>query len=153
MQNSGINFAICPNENLHLQGRGISPTPRGIAPVKELIDAGLNVAFCQDSIKDPWYPMGAGDPLRILDSALHVAHLLAEPYLSHSLDFVTTNPAKNMEIDNSITVGNDANLLVLNAKSALEAVRTKADVILSIHNGQTVFELEPPTVDWKIKTH
>lgn len=153
MQNAGLNFAICPNENLHLQGRGISPTPRGIAPIKALIDAGLNVAFCQDSIKDPWYPMGAGDPLRILDSALHVGHLLAEPYLSNSLDFVTTNPARNLEIDNSIKVGNDANLLVLNAESAQEAVRTKTDVLLSVHNGRTVFELEPPTVDWKITTH
>lgn len=47
-------LAIAPNENLQLQGRDMDdPTPRGAAPVKKLVDAGLSVAFCQDSISDP----------------------------------------------------------------------------------------------------
>lgn len=49
-----IALAIAPNENLQLQGRDmVNPTPRGAAPLKKLVDAGLSVAFCQDSISDP----------------------------------------------------------------------------------------------------
>jgi cytosine/creatinine deaminase len=46
---AGLNFAICPNENLQLQGWGMVPMPRGVAPIKRLVESGLNVAFGQDS--------------------------------------------------------------------------------------------------------
>lgn len=56
-----LGFAVNPNENLHLQGRGFgAPTPRGVAPVRTLTEWGLPVAFGQDSMADPWYPLGAG---------------------------------------------------------------------------------------------
>lgn len=150
--NAGVNFAVCPNENLHLQGRGgMVPIPRGVAPVKQLKDTGLNVAFCQDSMQDPWYPMGSGNLLRIVDSGLHVGHMLAEPYLSESLDFVTVNPARNLQItDYGVSEGNRANLVVLDATSDHEAVRTDAPVLLSVHKGKTVFRMDPPTRQWEI---
>jgi len=94
---SGVGFAVCPNENLHLQGRDFGPpAPRGVAPVRTLTEWGIPVAFCQDSMVDPWYPVGDGDPLRILDSGLHVTHMLTAEYLSRCLDFITTNPARNL---------------------------------------------------------
>ena len=66
-----------PTENLHLQGRFDSyPKRRGITRVPELLDAGLKVAFGQDSIRDPWYPMGNGNLLRTLDVGLHACHML-----------------------------------------------------------------------------
>ena len=71
---AGLNFAICPNENLQLQGWGMVPMPRGVAPIKRLVESGLNVAFGQDSIADPFYPLGEGNMLRILDVGLHVGH-------------------------------------------------------------------------------
>jgi cytosine/creatinine deaminase len=59
-----INFAICPTENLQLQGWGMVPMPRGVAPIKRLTESGLNIALGQDSIADPFYPLGGQ----------HVAH-------------------------------------------------------------------------------
>ena len=73
-----LNFAICPNENLQLQGWGMVPMPRGVAPIKRLVESGLNVAFGQDSIADPFYPLGEGNMLRILDVGLHVGHMLSD---------------------------------------------------------------------------
>jgi len=51
-----LNFAICPNENLQLQGWGMVPMPRGVAPIKRLVESGLNVAFGQDSSPIPFTP-------------------------------------------------------------------------------------------------
>ena len=48
-----LHFAVCPTENLQLQGWGMIPTPRGVAPIRRLTESGLNVAFGQDSIADP----------------------------------------------------------------------------------------------------
>lgn len=148
---AGIGFAICPNENLQLQGRGQSaPIPRGVAPVKTLTEWGFSVAFCQDSIEDPWYPMGSGNPLRNLDAGLHVGHMLTSEYIHRCLDFITVNPARNMGLESRYGVkqGYPATLLVLDARSEKEVLKVHAPVLLSMHNGRTVFTREPAVTTW-----
>lgn len=145
-----MGFAVAPNENLHLQGRGFgTPTPRGVAPVQALTDAGLPVAFCQDSMGDPWYPLGAADPLRLLESGLHVGHMLMPAYLDRALDFISTNPARNLDLPGwDVAEGNPAHLIILDAVSELEAVRFHADVLCSVHAGREVFRRRPALTDW-----
>ena len=56
---SKMNFISPATENAYLQGRQDTyPKRRGLTRVKEFIEYGINVAFAQDSINDPWYPMG-----------------------------------------------------------------------------------------------
>lgn len=140
-----MNFAINPTENLHLQGRtSAGPAPRGIAPVRTLLDRGLNVAFGQDSIADPWYPIGEGDLLRVLETGLQACHLLQPQYLDSCLELITTNGAANMcREDYGIAVGNPADCLVLDATSDRDAVQHRADVLVSLHHGEVVFRQEP----------
>lgn len=67
LKRAGLNFVSCPTESIHLQGRfDTFPKRRGVTRVAELDRAGLNVCFGQDSIKDPWYPLGNGNILRVL---------------------------------------------------------------------------------------
>ena len=150
---SKVRFAVCPNENLHLQGLGFSgPVPRGVAPVKTLTEYGIPVSFCQDSMSDPFYLMGDGDLLRILDSGLHVSHMLTPQHLPTALDFITSNPAGNLRMaDHDIAEGRTANLLVLDATDDREAVQTKAAVLLSIHRGTEVLRREPTAPTWAIE--
>ena len=54
---AGLHFVTNPLDNSVLQGRFDSyPIRRGFTRVKELLRAGVNVAFGHDSIMDPWYP-------------------------------------------------------------------------------------------------
>jgi cytosine/creatinine deaminase len=144
---AGLNFAICPTENLQLQGWGMVPTPRGVAPIKRLTESGLNVAFGQDSITDPFYLLGEGNLLRILDVGLHVGHMLTEDRLARALDFITSNGAKNLGISGryGIEEGKPANCIVLDCSTDKEAVRYQADVLCSVHQGRTVFTRKPAT--------
>ncbi|MDR8470110.1 amidohydrolase family protein, partial [Acinetobacter baumannii] len=88
-------FISCPTESIHLQGRFDSwPKRRGVTRVAELDRAGINVCFAQDSIQDPWYPLGNGNILRILDAGLHICHMLGYDDLQRCLDFVTDNSAR-----------------------------------------------------------
>lgn len=156
MAAAGVNFAVCPNENLHLQGRGAHvPVPRGVAPVRTLVDHGLNVAFCQDSTQDPWYPMGAGNLLRILDSGQHVFHMLSEPCLSRALDHITVNPAKHLGIaeDYGIAEGQRADLIVLDSAGDQEAVCQSAPVLLSVHAGKEMLRMDPPAPRWSLQRY
>lgn len=150
---AGIGFAVCPNENLQLQGRGLSaPIPRGVAPVRTLADAGLRVAFGQDSIEDPWYPMGVGNPLRNLDAGLHVCHMLSGDYLASCLDFVTTNPAHNLQLYPAygLEKGKPANFIVLDCQTEKEAVQRQASVLLFVLEGRELFRVQPAVINWCI---
>ncbi|MGV0836388.1 amidohydrolase family protein [Mycolicibacterium thermoresistibile] len=140
-----LNFAVCPNENLQLQGRGMMPVPRGVAPIKRLTESGLNVAFGQDSIGDPFYPLGEGNMLRILDIGLHVGHMLSGSHLADALRFITDNGARNLGLADryGIEVGKPAHCIVLDCHSDLEAVRHQPDVLCNVHNGATVFTRQP----------
>lgn len=148
-----LGFVVNPNESLHLQGRGFgAPTPRGIAPARTLTEWGLPVAFGQDSMNDPWYPMGAGDPLRILDSGLHLAHMLTPEYLERCLDFVTTNPARNLGLGDDVRLaeGAEASFIVLDAEDDAAAVRQKSEVLFSMHRGREVFRRRPAQTQWTV---
>lgn len=150
---AGVGFAIAPTENLQLQGRGFGPpTPRGVAPVATLVQWGLPVGFGQDSMVDPFYPVGDGDPLRNLEVGLHVAHMLVAQYLDRCLDFITVDPATNLGLTDryGIEEGRPAGLLVLDATSDVEALRTRADVLLSIHDGREVFRRDPARIEWAV---
>jgi cytosine/creatinine deaminase len=140
-----LKFAVCPTENLQLQGWGMVPMPRGVAPIKELTDVGLNVALGQDSIADPFYALGEGNLLRILDAGLHVGHLLTAEHLGRALDFITINGARNLGIADryGIQEGKPAHCIVLDCASDADAVRHQADVLCSVHGGRTVFTRRP----------
>lgn len=149
---SGINFVSCPTENIHLQGRFDSfPKRRGITRVKELRDAGINVALAQDSIQDPWYSLGNGKLLRQVDFALHACHMMGYDDFSHALDFITDNGAKVMHIQDhyGIEVGKPANFIVLNGGDDVEVVREQAEVLYSVRKGEIMVERQPAVVKTK----
>ncbi|KAF2725129.1 creatinine deaminase [Polychaeton citri CBS 116435] len=153
LQASGVGFAIAPRENLQLQGRDFGfPVPRGIAPVRDIVDWRMRVAFCQDSVCDPWYPIGDGNPLRNLDTGMHVSHMLTSQYMDDCLKFLTYDPATNMGIREryGLEEGKSANLIVIDAHSDREALRKQLLVLLSVHKGKEVFRQDQPTMKWRL---
>lgn len=143
---AGINFISCPTENCYLQGRYDSyPRRRGITRIDQLIEAGCNVSFAQDSISDPWYPLGNGNLIHQVDFGLHLGHMMSLEQIRNGLDFITINGAKTLSIEDGYKLqkGNKACFIVLDAKDDIEAIRERAQVILSVRNGETLMEKEP----------
>ena len=152
LKESDIRFNSCPTESMHLQGRIDSfPKRRGITRIKELSDAGLNIALGQDSIADPWYPIGVGNLLRILEMGLHAGHMMGYEDLQHCLDLISHNGAKNLCIEDKygISVGKPANFILLDAENDYEVIRFQSPVLLSVHNGKTIAEKTPAVVSVK----
>ncbi|MDO9625506.1 MAG: cytosine deaminase [Pseudomonas sp.] len=149
LKQSQINFVSCPTESIHLQGRFDSyPKRRGLTRVAELDRAGINVCFGQDSIVDPWYPLGNGNILRILEAGLHICHMLGFEDLQRSLDLVTDNSAKTLNLGEGygIEVGRPANLLILSAASDYEMLRSQGHALVSIRAGQVLMRRTPAQV-------
>jgi cytosine deaminase len=149
-QKSRMNFIANPTENAYLQGRQDSyPKRRGLTRVKELWENGINICFGQDSINDPWYPVGNGNLMNILDNGIHLAHTMSYEELDRVLDLITYNGAKTLNVEDQygIEEGKPANFLVLDADSPFEAVRQRADVLASIRNGEYLFKRPEPSYE------
>ena len=142
---SQINFISCPTENAHLQGRGDTyPKRRGLTRVKELLANGNNVAFAQDSIADYWYPLGNGNMMNILDNGIHLAHYTHIDEINKAFDLITFHGANIMRVNDEygIEQGKFANFIVLDAKDAYEAIRERAEVLMSVRQGDYIFKRE-----------
>ncbi|MDI7688144.1 cytosine deaminase [Cronobacter malonaticus] len=151
LKRAGLSFVSCPTESIHLQGRFDTwPKRRGVTRVAELDRAGLNVCFGQDSIKDPWYPLGNGNILRVLDAGLHICQMMGYEDLKRSLDFVTDNSARAMNLGDNygLCEGRPANLVVLDAPDDYEVVRRQAKARYSVRHGKVILRREPETLHY-----
>ena len=76
MAEARVHAVANPLINITLQGRyDTYPKRRGMTRVKELMQAGVNVAFGHDCVMDPWYPLGSHDMLDVAHMGLHVAQM------------------------------------------------------------------------------
>ena len=147
---SGINFISCPTESIHLQGRfDTYPKRRGLTRVAEIDRAGMNVCFAQDSIVDPWYPLGNGNIMRILEAGLHICHMLGYDDLQRGLDLITDNSARTLNLGEryGLEAGRPANLLILSAPSDYEMLRSQGHALVSIRHGKVLMQRTPAKIE------
>lgn len=150
LKRSKINFISCPTESIHLQGRfDTYPKRRGVTRVAEIDRAGMNISFAQDSIRDPWYPVGNGNIIRILDAGLHICHMLGYEDLQRCLDFVSDNSAKTLCLGDQygIEVGRPASFIIMPAKNDYDVVANQAKAVLSVKNGKVIMNRETDKVE------
>ncbi len=138
---SRINFVANPLVNTHLQGRADTyPKRRGVTRVKELTEAGINVSFGHDDIRDPWYPMGNGSLRDVVFMGLHVCQMMGYEDIMNSYKFITSNAAKTLHITDhyGIEPGKPACFVVLDARNYYEALSRDSKVTGSYKNGKKI---------------
>ena len=147
MVEAQVQVVANPLINITLQGRHDTyPKRRGMTRVPELMAAGVNVAFGHDCVMDPWYPLGSADMLEVAHMGLHVAQMTSPAQIAACFDAVTVNGAKVMGLDrHGITVGSEADLVLLQARSVVEAVRLRATRLRVWRRGKLVASSAPAT--------
>src|SRR6059058_3231714 len=120
-----ISIAANAVTNLVLQGRGDRGLiRRGTTRIGELREAGVNVLFGQDCVKDGFYPFGRGSMLEVALISAHAAHLTNKSDLDFALRAVTEAPAQAMRLlDYGLRAGARADMQLLPAPSWPEALR------------------------------
>jgi len=146
MADAGMHVMANPPANLHLQARfDTYPKRRGLARVPELRKAGCTLGFAQDSVLDPWYPLGQCDLLDIAWIAAHACHMTDRAGLRDCFDAVTADPAKIMELEGyGLAPGCNADMVVLDADEPIEAIRTRATRTHVIRRGKVICETAAP---------
>ncbi|AHM04663.1 Cytosine deaminase [Roseibacterium elongatum DSM 19469] len=142
---SGMNVVPNPLINITLQGRSDTyPRRRGLTRVAELRAAGVNVAFGQDCTMDPWYPLGSADMLEVAHMGIHAAPMTSREAMGWAFDSVTLGGAAAMGLpDPTLRVGGPANMVVLQARDKIEAVRLKATRLAVIKHGRILARTAP----------
>ncbi|MEC9453473.1 MAG: amidohydrolase family protein [Pseudomonadota bacterium] len=145
-----IHMITNPATNLMLQGRlDAQPKRRGITRVKELLAEGINVSFGQDCVKDTFYPFGRVDPLEVGLIAAHAAHMSMPQEIEQIFDMQTNAAASVLRLgDYGFAPGCAADLVILDATNAAEALTKQATRNVVIKSGRVIVENETRRV-WR----
>jgi len=146
-------YAIAnPLINITLQGRHDTyPKRRGMTRVPEMLAHGIPVAFGQDCCMDPWYSLGSGDMLDVAHMALHVAQMTGPAAMRQCFEAVTTAPARILGLDGyGLEVGCHADLVLLQARDPIEALRLRATRLKVWRRGRLVAETPPAAASLRL---
>jgi cytosine deaminase len=95
---------------------------------------------------DPWYPLGSHDMLEVAKMALHVGLLTGVEEMKSCFDSVTTSAAQVLNLENyGIATGKQADLIILQAADAIEALRLQAERLYVIRRGKVLAQAAPRT--------
>ena len=144
---SGVHVIPNPLINIMLQGRHDTfPKRRGLTRVSELRNAGVMIGFGSDCMMDPWYSLGKADMLEVAAMGLHVGQLSSRADMEWCFDAVTVNSAKIMGFESyELQKNGRANMVLLQARNKIEALRLKANRLLVIRDGKLIAQNDPVT--------
>ncbi len=95
----------------------------------------------QDDVQNMFYPFGKMDPLEVALITAHAAHLGAPDEIQAAFDMPRYHAARLWRKEGyGIRVGAEANLIVLDATSAVEALRRQPTRRYVIRNGRLLAE-------------
>jgi cytosine deaminase len=147
IREAGVAAIANPLINITIQGRHDTyPKRRGMTRVPELIAAGIDVAFGHDCVMDPWYGLGSGDMLEVAHMGLHVAQMTGQDSMRACFNAVTNAPAKILGLEGyGVAVGCKADLVLLQARDPVEAIRLRATRLAVIRAGRVIARTPPAT--------
>ncbi|PSR25215.1 MAG: cytosine deaminase [Sulfobacillus thermosulfidooxidans] len=151
LKEAGVAIIANPLDNIVLQGRFDQyPKRRGMTRVKELLRSGICVGAGHDSIVDPWYPWGTGNPLFVASMLAHIAQMTGADELDAVLSTVTTNAAQIMTISSypptlSVHEGQPANFVIYPVADKVDLIRLMPLPRWVVAAGQILAHTEPQT--------
>jgi cytosine/creatinine deaminase len=153
LSRSGISMVSNPLVSLHLQGRFDDyPKRRGLTRVKELLAAGVNVAFGHDDLMDPWYPLGTANPAQVALVGAHAAQMMSPAEVSECFAMVTSRAAAVLGLGDryGIEPGRPASFMLLPATDPFDVLRRQVRPSHVIANGALVAQTPPSvaTLTW-----
>lgn len=152
LERGNVNIVTNPSSNALLQNRLDGyPRKRGHTRVDELLQRRVNVSIGNDNIMDPFGPLGKGNMLQAAHLLAHTAHLSGDDQISQLFHMITINGARTLnDKDYGIEIGNQADLIILDAKDEQEAIRLTSECLYVIRKGKIVSETQPAIRNLKL---
>ncbi|UUT34294.1 amidohydrolase family protein [Microbacterium elymi] len=119
-----------------MQGRSDSiGRPRGLAPLRELLDAGVLVAAGGDNVRDPFNPLGRFDPFDVAGLTIAAGHLGAD----EAYDTVSSSARALLGLPVAgAFVGAQADFVLVPSSGVIEAISDAPHPRIVVHRGKVV---------------
>jgi cytosine deaminase len=140
IKRAGLHMVTNPLDNAVLQGRFDNyPIRRGFTRVKEMLAAGINVCIGHDSVMDPWYPLGYGDPLQAASVMAHYGHMSGFEEIRTLFDMISINGANALGLAGyGLEPGCRADAVIFDAPTEMDALRLIAPRRVVVRAGKVV---------------
>ncbi|MUM64901.1 amidohydrolase family protein [Acidianus infernus] len=140
MKNADVNVIVAPITELEESGSFENyPKKRGLPRVNELLEHGINVAIGHNDIQNHFNPLGIGDMLHAIFTLAISDYMFFPTQIEKLFYMATYNGAKALQLEKYGMAENmPANLVILDAKSPIDAVRKSSPARLVISNGKLV---------------
>jgi len=140
LREAQVHVISLPATELHVKGRtDTQKTWRGVTRLGELRDAGVNIAISTNNIVNPFTPYGHPDLLRQALLTAMAAHLGNLDQLAWLPELFTTNAARLLGLtDYGLAEGCRADLVVLDARDAAQAITEQVEKLYVIKAGRVV---------------
>ncbi|WP_371923778.1 amidohydrolase [Rummeliibacillus sp. G93] len=114
------------------------PIDRKFPPMGLLRERGVSVAVGCDNIFDVWSPFGNGDILERVGRLAEISHWVDERSLSQALYYITGGKTPLNQEGKQVwpKVGDEANLVLVEASCSAEAVARRSKRVATIFNGE-----------------
>jgi cytosine deaminase len=149
---AGIGVIVLPATDLYLMGRR-TPTnpPRGLAPVRALLAAGVPVALATNNVRNPFTTVGTADLAHMAFLGAVAAHMGTPAAMRDLVDALTVHPARILRLpDYGLAPGCRADLVVWNCERVEDIVAALPDRAFVLKNGRLTVEQERRvTMRWR----
>lgn len=125
LKEADVSIVTLPATDVYLGGRKDDCRPRrGLTPVRALHEAGVNVAYSSNNIRNAFTPFGKADPLQIGNLLAHLVQFGTPEHQAEILKMGTTNAARVVGVseDYGIAIGKQADIVILDTLTVADAL-------------------------------
>lgn len=143
LADAGVSVVTLPHTDLHLGGRGdAAPIRRGLAPVRELLAAGVLLACSSNNVRNAFTPYGNADLLETALFLAQTAQLASRAELEAALAAVTSSAARLVGIGEGygLASGDRADFSILDADDPVAGMLDRAPRRWVVKGGRVVAE-------------
>jgi cytosine deaminase len=147
IKTAGISVIANPCTMISSGGTEKAPKARGITRVKDMVNAGVNVAFGSDNIIDPYNPFGDFNPLSNGFLLAYGAQMNSTVDFETLLRMPTYNSARILRLDGyGLGPGSKADLNIFSQQTPRELLRLHQKPRYVIKKGRVLVENKMETV-------
>jgi cytosine deaminase len=138
MADAGVALTVLPSTDLYLMGRHMQHSVmRGVTASHKLLHHGVNCSLSTNNVLNPFTPFGDCSLVRMANLYANICQVGAKGDIRECFHMISSRSAKLMNLkDYGLTPGCSADLVVLDAASAEEAVAELASVLYVFKRGR-----------------
>lgn len=140
LKQADITLIVLPATDIYINGSDYEALiPRGTVNANQFAQLGINTTISSNNILNAFTPFGDASLIRMANMYANIAQLSTDDDIEDAFAMISKNAAKLLSLEAEIKVGGAATLVVIEAKNAVEAIRTNSQALAGFKNGKQTF--------------